>query len=626
MASADESGGKHKAAGRPSTHAEQLLEHGLELYAAGDLLGALAEWEQALATDPGHTRAQEYLEYVRANFDALSAQFNAARDAQSAADADGVPGPDAQQVGGGGDDYASLDVELPDVGEAGLMDGLAELDAGLEQALELAPVGPHPRPHTVRVAPAPLDEEEGESLEMEAMAPDEDLPGMAPELETGEGHKPMRDIPPPGDDDATIDVRVLPALRRNVSPLDLDLEDLPPRGSRPGIKTIHPRKAPDTLRSVPPAVARAAFEDEEPPTASQTGELELDDLVESSTTTSSKPLVPIETPPPARRSSSSSRPLVGDEDEATRAFDRRPTGQRPAPSSVENRSTQTAARSGPRPSAIVVPPHKPAHDDYAEPELTAEFEDSRKTRERNPFRDGEARASISSSPVAPKLPGDSSVIVDERLLQGTGVSPRSTLRDPDVTSDFKPRRETIRETVRPGASHSSRPSTLPPMGTGKRPTATPIPATKPPSGQHGAAARETREVREERVRQTVADLLKQAEDAATGGDFLAAVTAVETATRTDEEGTVAPVLLHRHRDLLYRIYEGHIGDMHAVPLVAVPLHEIAGQTLDHRTGFLLSRIDGMLSFEDILDVAGMPRMEAYQILSNLLRKGVIEVR
>ena len=85
-------------------------------------------------------------------------------------------------------------------------------------------------------------------------------------------------------------------------------------------------------------------------------------------------------------------------------------------------------------------------------------------------------------------------------------------------------------------------------------------------------------------------------------------------------------MLHRHRDLLYRIYEGHLGDMNSVPLVAVPMHEISAQTLDHRTGFLLSRIDGMLTFEDILDVAGMPRMEAYQILSSLLRKGVIEVR
>jgi sugar-specific transcriptional regulator TrmB len=34
----------------------------------------------------------------------------------------------------------------------------------------------------------------------------------------------------------------------------------------------------------------------------------------------------------------------------------------------------------------------------------------------------------------------------------------------------------------------------------------------------------------------------------------------------------------------------------------------------------------MLSFEEILDVAGMPRMEAYKILSALLRRGFIDVR
>ena len=50
----------------------------------------------------------------------------------------------------------------------------------------------------------------------------------------------------------------------------------------------------------------------------------------------------------------------------------------------------------------------------------------------------------------------------------------------------------------------------------------------------------------------------------------------------DEDGTVAPVLLHRHRDMLYRVYEGHIGEMSAVPFVAVPMHEIAAQSLDHR--------------------------------------------
>jgi hypothetical protein len=128
------------------------------------------------------------------------------------------------------------------------------------------------------------------------------------------------------------------------------------------------------------------------------------------------------------------------------------------------------------------------------------------------------------------------------------------------------------------------------------------------------------------VRARVTELVSLAREAAERGDWLAAVEAVEAAASEDPAGLVAPVILHRHRDLLLRVYEGHIGEMTQVPLVAVPLHSIAAEHLDHRTGFLLSRIDGLLTYEDILDVAGMPRMEAYKILSALLRKGFIEVR
>ncbi|HKA88272.1 MAG TPA: hypothetical protein VKE22_11420 [Haliangiales bacterium] len=135
-----------------------------------------------------------------------------------------------------------------------------------------------------------------------------------------------------------------------------------------------------------------------------------------------------------------------------------------------------------------------------------------------------------------------------------------------------------------------------------------------------------KKLKEEEVRGRVSELLRMVKESADRGDFRGAVETAEMASAADPDGLVSPVLLHRHRDLLYRVYEGHLGDLKAVPLVAIPLHEISAQNLDHRTGFLLSRIDGMLTFEDILDVAGMPRMEAYQILSALLRKGVIEVR
>jgi hypothetical protein len=135
-----------------------------------------------------------------------------------------------------------------------------------------------------------------------------------------------------------------------------------------------------------------------------------------------------------------------------------------------------------------------------------------------------------------------------------------------------------------------------------------------------------KKLKEDDVRDRVGELLRLVKDAADRGDFRTACETAELASAADPDGIVAPVLLHRQRDLIYRVYEGHLGDLKSVPLVAIPLHEISAQSLDHRTGFLLSRIDGMLTFEDILDVAGMPRIEAYQILSALLRKGVIEVR
>jgi hypothetical protein len=252
---------------------------------------------------------------------------------------------------------------------------------------------------------------------------------------------------------------------------------------------------------------------------------------------------------------------------------------------------------------------KPVADDFGEHELTSDFDDLRETREHTPFRASPAPGKRPAGAAEPAR-GSPAVIVDKLLLDELGADrsapPAIELEleaadgeetlggddapldlanaaldrtpDPDMTTDFKPRKDPART------------------------------------------------AREERVRRRVGDHLREAKEAAEKGDFVAAVAAVEAAQKDDDDGSVAPVILHRHRDLLYRIYEGHIGDMSAVPLVAVPLHEISVQALDHRTGFLLSRIDGMLTFEDILDVAGMPRMEAYQILSNLLRRGVIEVR
>jgi hypothetical protein len=45
--------------------------------------------------------------------------------------------------------------------------------------------------------------------------------------------------------------------------------------------------------------------------------------------------------------------------------------------------------------------------------------------------------------------------------------------------------------------------------------------------------------------------------------------------------------------------------------------------IDSRTGFLLSLIDGASTFEAILDVCGMPRLDALRILDDLVQRGAI---
>ncbi len=88
----------------------------------------------------------------------------------------------------------------------------------------------------------------------------------------------------------------------------------------------------------------------------------------------------------------------------------------------------------------------------------------------------------------------------------------------------------------------------------------------------------------------------------------------------------ASALLARNEDALLEQYQQKLGDLDVVPVVRVPQHEIVWHKLDHRAGFLLSRVDGMLTFNDILDVSGMGRFETCRILSQLIDQGVIAPR
>ncbi len=66
--------------------------------------------------------------------------------------------------------------------------------------------------------------------------------------------------------------------------------------------------------------------------------------------------------------------------------------------------------------------------------------------------------------------------------------------------------------------------------------------------------------------------------------------------------------------------------MDRVPVVMVATEQLRWLSIDHRAGFLLSHIDGVSSLEMILDVSGMPLLDALKILCELVQQRVITLR
>jgi hypothetical protein len=71
------------------------------------------------------------------------------------------------------------------------------------------------------------------------------------------------------------------------------------------------------------------------------------------------------------------------------------------------------------------------------------------------------------------------------------------------------------------------------------------------------------------------------------------------------------------------MYLARLGSPTQVVRVAVPSDQIRWLSLDHRAGFLLSLIDGRSTIEEILDISGMPRLDALRILYGLLDQRAI---
>jgi hypothetical protein len=109
------------------------------------------------------------------------------------------------------------------------------------------------------------------------------------------------------------------------------------------------------------------------------------------------------------------------------------------------------------------------------------------------------------------------------------------------------------------------------------------------------------------------------------GDFSGALVLAEGILENDPESVDALLYAEHCRDVLKQMYISRLGGVGRVPQVAVAVEQLPWLSLDHRAGFLLSLVDGRSSFEEVLDMSGMPPIEALRLLLELLQQNVIKV-
>ncbi len=132
-----------------------------------------------------------------------------------------------------------------------------------------------------------------------------------------------------------------------------------------------------------------------------------------------------------------------------------------------------------------------------------------------------------------------------------------------------------------------------------------------------------RESREDKTRRRITTLFEKALAWSQSGELDKSVASIDLALSEDPNSALGQKLIHRHREQMLQVFQAFLGNLDRQPVLARPLHELANAPISPRAAFLLSRIDGTLTLDELLDVSGMPRIEAYRYLCQLFLRGIL---
>ncbi len=107
------------------------------------------------------------------------------------------------------------------------------------------------------------------------------------------------------------------------------------------------------------------------------------------------------------------------------------------------------------------------------------------------------------------------------------------------------------------------------------------------------------------------------------GDYSGALEMAELILAEDPSNLEAAECGENCRSTLEGMYAAKLAPLDRTPVVVVPRTQLRWLSIDHRAGFILSLVDGSVTVDTIVDVSGMPRLDALRILHELLLQKII---
>jgi hypothetical protein len=125
---------------------------------------------------------------------------------------------------------------------------------------------------------------------------------------------------------------------------------------------------------------------------------------------------------------------------------------------------------------------------------------------------------------------------------------------------------------------------------------------------------------------TIDDPIAEMRERFSLGDYTGAYEMAELLLAEDPDDPEAAECAESCRGVLEGMFAARLGPLDRVPTVIVQRTQLRWLSIDHRAGFVLSLIDGSSTLEMILDVSGMPKLDAMRILYELLQQKIVSLK